>query len=54
MNYDKEFLKVRKAANRFLGSEAVKKYQEMQIVHAHSCLASLIEHPGRYIEDFRE
>lgn len=54
MPYGKEFLEVRKAANKYLHQSPVKEYQPLQIKAVHNCIRNLLETPDIYLEHLRE
>ncbi|KAJ7133369.1 cytochrome P450 [Mycena epipterygia] len=54
MPYGKSFLEVRKAANKYLHVEPVKKYRELQLNSARTCLRDLLHAPDDFVQHFRE
>ncbi|KAJ7810311.1 cytochrome P450 [Mycena olivaceomarginata] len=54
MPYGKEFLEVRKAANKYLGHASIKDYQQLQLSGARRCLGNLLKCPEDFVQHFRE
>jgi len=54
MPYGKSFLKVRKAANKYLHSEPVKEYRHLQLLSVRECLRDLLHSPDSFAQNFRD
>ncbi len=54
MPYGKHFLEVRKAANHYLHSTSITKYQPVQTTSVCKLLRDMVDEPEKYIKHARE
>ncbi|KAJ6579508.1 cytochrome P450 [Mycena vulgaris] len=54
MPFGKDFLQVRKAANKYLSHTSIKEYQQVQLSAARKCLDDLLKCPDEFVQHFRE